>query len=126
MSHVGALAIALRAPIPVVLSISLALVVGASLVWHWRRGVFVAAGEWHLTDDGHCTGPHTTDDASSRRYRVTQAHRDLSGVRLLLEHTDRRRRWLIVTPDAVEPEVFRELSARIVQHRLPVRDLKIQ
>ena len=107
------------------LSTGIALSVSASLLWQWRRGACAAAGEWRLTDEGSCTGPCITDDARSRRYRVMQAHRCPGCVRLLLEDANRRRRVLLIARDAVEPEVFRELCARIVQHRLPVRDQRV-
>jgi hypothetical protein len=56
------------------------------------------------------------------RYRVVQASRYPGSVYLRLEDAARRRRALLIARDSVEAEIFRELCARIVQHRLPVRD----
>ena len=114
--------ITLLLPLPWHLSTGIALLIGASLFWQWRHGAFMAAGEWHLADDGTCYNTETASGDVSRRYRVIRAHRDPGSVRLLLEDPEKRRRRLLIARDAVDPETYRELCARIVQRRLPVRD----
>ena len=76
-------------------------------------------GELRLEDDGTCI---QSVNGEPRRYRLTRATAHAGFVRLTLMRADERMRTQLVPRDAVEPEVYRELRARIVQRRLPVPD----
>jgi hypothetical protein len=118
-AHLGALVLTLFMPIAPGLQIGLAALIAASLWWQWRQDAGVALGELRLEDDGTCL---RFINGEPRRYRLTRATAHAGFVRLTLQHTDERTRMLLVPWDAVEPEVYRELRARIVQRRLPVPD----
>ena len=118
-AHSGALLLTFALPIVLGPGIVLAALISASLWWQWRYGVWASAGELRLEEDGSCT--HTAN-GEQRRYRITRATAHAGFVRLTMGRTGERTRTQLVLRDAVEPEVYRVLRARIVQRRLPVSD----
>jgi hypothetical protein len=118
-AHSGALLLMFALPIVPGLGMALAALISASLWWQWRHGVWASAGELRLEEDGSCT--HTAN-GKQRRYRITRATAHAGFVRLTMWRTGERTRTQLVLRDAVEPEVYRALRARIVQRRLPVSD----
>jgi hypothetical protein len=98
--------------------IGLAAAILASLAWQWRRGTLPPPGVCRIGEDGQvglaALGP--------RGGRVTAAALYPGGVRLTLADDTGRGHLLLVMQDAVAPEAYRELRARIAQQRLPVRD----
>jgi hypothetical protein len=118
-THAGALSLALAVPIALGLKIGLVMLVVASLWWQWRQNAGVALGELRLEDDGTCI---QSVNGEQRRYRLTRAIAHAGFVRLTLQRAGERTRTQLIPRDAVEPEVYRDLRARIVQRRLPVPD----
>lgn len=118
-AHSGALLLVFVLPIALGLKLGLAALIGASLWWQWRHGAAAAVGELRLEDDGTCT---QSVNGEQRRYRLIRATTHAGFMRLTLQRTGERMRTQLVPRDAVEPEIYRELRARIVQRRLPVPD----
>ena len=118
-THSGALLLILVLPIVPGLKIGLAALIGASLWRQGRYGVPASVCEIRLEADGSCV---RTANGEQRRYRITRAIAHAGFVRLTLQRAGERTRTQLVPRDAVEPEVYRVLRARIVQRRLPVPD----
>lgn len=117
--HTGALLLAVVMPIASGLKIGLAALIGTSLGWQGRNGLAASVCELELGEDGSCL---RTANGEQRRYRIARATVHAGFVRLRLLRTDAPMRTQLVLRDAVEPEVYRVLRARIVQRRLPVPD----
>jgi hypothetical protein len=118
-THLGALVLTLIVPMALGFQIGLAMLIVASLWRQWRQDAGVAVGELRLEDDGTCV---RSINGEPRRYRLTRATAHVGFVRLTLQRAGERTRTQLVPRDAVDPEVYRELRARIVQRRLPVPD----
>ena len=116
-AHSGALLLIFVLPIALGLKIGLAVLIGASLWWQGRYGVAASVCEIRLEEDGSCV---RTANGEQRHYRIARATAHAGFVRLMLLRAGERTRIQLVPRDAVEPEVYRELRARIVQRRLPV------
>jgi hypothetical protein len=116
-AHAGALLLIFVLPIAAGLKIGLAALIGTSLWWQGRYGVPASVCEIRLEEDGSCI---RTANGAQRRYRIARATAHAGFVRLTLLRADERTRAQLVPRDAVEPEVYRALRARIVQRRLPV------
>lgn len=121
-AHLGAIGIALGLPFDIDLRLALTVAVAASLGWQWRRLGSWRDGEWRVDDDGGCSWFPDGDDRSVR-YELLQAETGVLWIRLLIERQPEKRRHLFIWKDAVDPETFRELHARIEQRRLPARSL---
>jgi len=105
-------------PWPISIRISaIALVAGhaAWLTWRFRNGPNRLA----LHDDGYAI-LETTD--KKRSMQVIAARHLPGAVQLILKPTHGRSCALLLIQDAISPEDFHELCARIHQHRLPVRE----
>jgi len=118
-AHVGALLLMAILPIALVLKIGLAALIGASLWWQGRYGVPARVCEIRLEEDGSCL---RTANGEQHRYRIARAIAHAGFVRLTLIRAGERTRIQLLPRDAVEPEVYRALRARIVQRHLPVPD----
>ena len=118
-AHAGALLLIFLLPIALALKIGLAALIGKSLWWQGRHGVPARVCEIRLEEDGSCI---RTANGEQRRYRIARAIIHTGFVRLLLVRAGERTRIQLVPWDTVEPEVYRDLRARIVQKRLPVAD----
>lgn len=121
VAHLGAIGIALGLPLEIGLRLALAAVVTASLGWQWRRVGKGLNGEWRVDDDGSCSW-FPDGDGSPIRYALLQADTGALWIRLRIERQTKQRRHLFIWKDAVDPETYRELHARIEQRRLPARD----
>jgi len=118
-AHAGALLLIVVLPIALALKIGLAALIGASFWWQGQYGVPASVCEIRLEEDGSCL---RTSNGELRRYRIARAIAHAGFVRLTLMRAGERTRIQLVPRDAVEPEVYRDLRARIVQRRLPVPD----
>ena len=118
-AHIGALLLIIVVPIAPWLKIGVAALIGASFWWQGRYGLPANVCEIRLEDDGSCI---RTTNGGQRRYRITRATAHAGFVRLTLQREGERTRVQLVPRDAVEPEVYRDVRARIVQRRLPVPD----
>ncbi len=118
-AHAGALLLIFVLPIASELKIGLAALIVASLWWQGRYGVPASVCEMRLEEDGSCI---RTTNGEQRRYRIVRATVHAGFVRLTLQRAGERTRIQLVPRDTVEPEVYRDLRARIVQRRLPVPD----
>lgn len=116
-AHAGALLLLVVLPIALALKIGLAALIGASYWWQVWYGAGASRCEIRLEEDGSCL---RTANGEQRRYRIARATTHAGFVRLTLQHAGERTRTQLVPRDAVEPEVYRDLCARIVQRRLPV------
>ena len=116
-AHSGALLLILVLPIVPVLKAGLVALVGTSFWRQGRHGVPASECEIRLEEDGSCI---RTANGEQRHYRIARATAHAGFVRLTLRRAGERTRIQLVPRDAVEPEVYRELRARIVQRRLPV------
>jgi hypothetical protein len=116
-AHVGALLLAVVMPIASGLKIGLAALIGASLGWPGRNGLAANVCVLELGEDGSCL---RTANGEQRRYRIARATVHAGFVRLRLQRMGGRTHTQLVPRDAVEPEVYRVLRARIVQRCLPV------
>ncbi len=94
----------------------LILAVVVSLSMQWRSAVR-AAGTLRLERDGSCA---LADARGTLRGHITGAAVFPLFVRLIVTGDGRRSRTLLVMRDAVAPDAYRALRARIVQRRLPV------
>jgi len=117
--HSGALLLIFVLPIALGLKIGLAALIGASLWRQGRHGVPASVCEIRLEEDGSCT---RIANGEQRRYRIARSTTHAGFVRLTLQRAGERTRIQLVPRDTVEPEVYRDLRARIVQRRLPVPD----
>ena len=117
--HVAVFPTVLVLDVAPVLKIGLAVVIGTSLIWQWLHGASLMPGELTLADDGDCS---LTRGGQSRAYRITRASLHTGLVRFTLKRVGTRPRILLLMHDAVEPEVYRELRARITQGHLPRRE----
>lgn len=117
--HAGALPLIFLMPIGLALKIGLTGLICASLWWQGRVGVRVSVCEIRLEEDGSCL---RTFNGEQRRYRIVRATTHAGFVRLVLTRSGERTFVQIVMYDAVEPEIYRTLRAKIVQHVLPVPD----
>jgi len=118
-AHSGALLLIFVLPIALELKIGLAALIGASLWRQGRYGVPASECEIRLEEDGTCI---RTANGEQYRYRIARAIAHAGFVRLTLQRAGERTRTQLVPRDAVEPEVYRGLRARIVQRRLPAPD----
>jgi len=118
-AHAGALLLIFVLPIALAHMIGLAALIGTSLWWQGWHGVRASVCEIRLEEDGSCI---RTANGEQRRYRIARATAHAGFVRLTLQRAGERARIQLVPRDAVEPEVYRDLRARIVQQRLPVPD----
>jgi hypothetical protein len=116
-AHFGAMLLSLAVPIAWWLRFGLATLIGVSLWRQWRYGAWAASAELRLEKDGFCI---QSLNGEQLRYRITRATAHAGFVRLTLQRAGRKTQTLLVPRDAVEPGVFRDLRARIVQRRLPV------
>jgi hypothetical protein len=118
-THAGAVLLIFILPMAVGLKIGLAALIGAS---YWRQ-IWYDAGrsgcEIRLVEDGSCI---RTANGEQRRYRIARATAHAGFVCLTVTRAGERTRTQLVPRDAVEPEVYRDLRARILQRRLPVPD----
>lgn len=121
VSHLGAISIALSLPQGVGLRGIVTAVVTASLAWQWRQSGKWCAGEWRIDDQGSCSW-FPNGNNTIVRYELLQADAGVWWVRLWLEQSPKQRCHLFIWRDAVGPEIYRELNARIEQRRLPPRD----
>ena len=118
-AHAGALLLIVVLPIALALKIGLAALIGASSggkVGMAYRRVCAKYG-WRKTVPA--SEPQT---ASSVAIGLRARPPMLGFVRLTLKRAGERTRIQLLPRDAVEPEVYRDLRARIVQRRLPVPD----
>ena len=118
-THCGALLLSMYLPILLSLKIGLAALICANFWWQGRRVLRATECEIRLEDDGSCIW---TKNGEQRRYRIARATAHTGFVRLMLQRTGERKCALLVPRDAIEPEIFHDLCARIVQRRLPVPD----
>lgn len=118
-THSGAVLLIFVLPIALGLKIGLAALIGASLWWQGRYGVRASVCEIRLEENGTCI---RTANGEQRRYRSARATAHTGFVRLLLQRAGERTRVQLVPRDAVDPEVYRALRARIVQRRLSAPD----
>ena len=118
-AHAGALLLIVVLPIALALKTGLAALIGASLWWQGQYGVRASECEIRLEEDGSCI---RTANGEQRRYRIARATAYAGFMRLRLQRVGERTRIQLVPRDTVEPEVYRDLRARIVQRRLPVPD----
>jgi predicted alpha/beta superfamily hydrolase len=118
-AHSGALLLIFVLPIAPWQKFGFVALIGASLWWQGRYGIGASACEIRLEEDGSCT---RTANGESRRYRSTHASSHPGFVCLTLKRAGERTRIQLVPRDAVDPEIYRTLRARIVQRRLPVPD----
>lgn len=123
VAHAGALILLATLPFTTTAQLGLAGLILASLGWQSRRGALTVSGELRILTDGSCR-LIAGDRQEARRYRIVQAAALAGMVRLRLESSDRRHRMLLVMPDAVDPDDYRQLRALIVQRRLPVSEVK--
>ena len=117
VAHGGALLLFFVLPIALWQKFGLAVLIGTSLWWQGRYGIGASACEIRLEEDGSCI---RTANGEPRGYRIARASAHAGFMRLTLKRTGERTRIQLVPRDAVEPEVYRTLRARIVQRRLPV------
>jgi hypothetical protein len=117
--HAGALLLVVVIPIVFGLKVGLAALIGASLWWQSRFGVWASVCEIRLEEDGSCL---RTFNGEQRRYRIARATAHAGFVRLMLTRAGERTCVQLVMCDAVEPETYRALRAQILQRRLPVPD----
>lgn len=117
--HAGALLLVVVLPIALALKIGFAALIGASFWWQVQYGVPASVCEIRLAEDGSCL---RTANGEQRRYRIARATVHAGFVRLRLLRTGGLMHTQLVLRDAVEPEVYRALRARIVQRLLPVPD----
>jgi len=118
-THAGALLLLVILPIAFGLKTGLAALIGVSFWWQNRYGIPASVCELKLEDDGSCS---RTADGEQRRYRITRAVAHAGFVRLMLVDAGERTRLQLVCQDAVEPDMYRALRARIEQRRLPVHE----
>ena len=118
-THAGALPLLVVLPIALALKIGLAALIGASFWWQVWYGIPASVCEIKLEEDGSCI---RIANGEQRRYRIARATAHAGFVRLRLLRTGGLRHTQLVSRDAVEPEVYRALRARIVQRLLPVPD----
>ncbi len=118
-THSGALLLVFVLPLAAGLKIGFVGLIGASLWWQGRYGVAASVCAMQLEEDGSCI---RTANSEQRRYWIAHATAHAGFVRLTLLRAGERTRIQLVPRDAVEPEVYRALCARIVQRRLPVPD----
>lgn len=116
-SHCGGVLVVAGLAAPIGLRTVMVLGLAASL-WVQRRALAAAAGTLRIDSDGRCV---LTSASGTMRGRITGAAVFPLFVRLVVRGDDRRSRTLLVMRDAVEPDGYRALRARIVQRRLPVR-----
>lgn len=95
---------------------ALMLALAASLSIQWRT-VARAAGMLRIERDGSCV---LTEANGALRGQITGAAVFPLFVRLAVTGDRRDSRTLLVMRDAVAPDEYRALRARIVQRRLPV------
>jgi hypothetical protein len=119
--HVGALMAALSLPVGAGIRLGLATIVVGSMEWQRRFGWQGVPALLELRADGTCSirGLHARQTFEADIVGV-DIHPGF--VRLTVKTAGRRSRVLLVMRDAVEPHVYRELRARIVQRRLLRRD----
>ena len=122
-AHSGALLLIFILPIALWQIFGLAVLIGTSLWWQGRHGIGASACEIKLDEDGSCT---RTANGEQRRYRIARANAHAGFLRLMLKRAGERTRIQLVPRDAVEPEIYRTLRARIVQQRLPVATGAVQ
>lgn len=119
--HAGALLIVLSLPVGPGVRIGLAIAVVASVWWQGRFACLAVPAVLELLADGSCS-------ICSQHIRQTPGGHIVGAaihsgfIRLMVKVPGRRSRVLLVMEDAVEPEVYRELRAAIVQGRLLQRD----
>ena len=118
-THAGALLLAVVLPIALGLKTGLVALIGVSLWWQYRYGIPASVCELKLEDDGSCS---RTVNGEQRRYRIARAAVHAGFVRLMLVGGGKRTRLQLVYQDAVEPDAYRSLRARIEQRRLTVCD----
>jgi len=118
-AHAGALLLIVVLPIALALKMGLAALIGTSLWWQSQYGVRASVCEIRLEEDGSCI---RTAYGEQRRYRIARATAHAGFVRLTLQRAGERTRIQLLPRDAVEPEVYRDVRARIMQQRLPMPD----
>ena len=118
-AHSGALLLIFILPIALWQKLVLAVLIVTSLWWQGRHGVGASTCEIRVGEDGSCT---RTANGEQQRYRIAHASAHVGFMRLTLKRAGERTRIQLVPRDAVEPEIYRAMRARIVQQRLPVND----
>jgi hypothetical protein len=121
-AHLGGVVILMILPMAWWYQISTIALVSASLFRCFQLGVLSAQGQWTIREDGSCLGPAMTAHSESVSWQIVEAIRYPGWVSLQLHTRGRRARMLLVLRDAVEAQAYRELCARIEQHRLPALD----
>jgi hypothetical protein len=116
-AHSGALLLIFVLPIALGFKIGLAALIGVSFGWQGRYGLPARVCEMRLEEDGSCI---RTANGEQRRHRIACATAHTGFVRLTLMRAGARTRIQLVLRGTIEPEVYRDLRARIVQRRLPV------
>ena len=116
-AHSGALLLIFVLPIALWQKIGLAMLIGASLWWQGRYGIWASACEIKLEEDGSCI---RTTNSEQRRYRVVRASAHAGFIRLTLVRAGERTRIQFIPWDTIEPELYRNLRAQILQRHLPV------
>ena len=118
-AHAGALLLTFVLPFAVWQKMLIVALIGTSLWWQNRYGIWASTCEIKLLEDGACM---RTANAVQSPYRITQATIHVGFVRLKLTGMGGPNCIQLVSRDAVEPEVYRNLLALIVQRRLLVSD----
>jgi hypothetical protein len=116
-AHSGALLLIFDLPIALGFRIGLAALIGVSFGWQGRYGLPARVCEMRLEEEGSCI---RTANGEQRRHRIVRATAHAGFVRFTLQRAGWRTHVQIVPRDAVEPEIYRTLRARIVQRRQPV------
>ena len=122
VAHVGSIVILLILPLLWLYQAVAIALVSVSLIQLRRRGDLSAQGQWRIRNDGTCIGPSMHVSPESVSWRIVEAIRYPGWVCLRLVTKERRTRLLLIMRDAVDPHTYRELCARIEQHRLSVPD----
>lgn len=115
-AHLGALVCTGLIEIVDWLRYPLGVLVIASLVWQWRRSFWWRGGDLKISDEGLCT----IQGGEPLTAKIVRADVFAGFIRLRIALVSGRSRTLLLMQDALAPESYRELCARIRQGRLPV------
>lgn len=115
--HAGALSLAFILPLSLGVTAGLTALIILSLWWHNSHGQYAHEHELSLNDDG--TLIHSII-GEQRRYHVDDATAHVGFLCFTLVRDGERVSAFLLPRDAIEPEVYRNLLARIAQKRLPV------
>lgn len=118
VAHLGALACIGLVDFVDWLQYPLGVLIIANLVWHWRRSFWRKGGDLKISDEGLCT----IQGGEPLSAKIVRADVFAGFIRLRVALDSGRSRTLILMQDALTPDSYRELCARIRQGRLPVPD----